>query len=173
MNLTSIFKRAKLQHRPLKIKRFWSYDQGNLPYLFGDVGTRSCLHVDRNLLVDGHTDQITVANSLEKTLVLVGLVRIVRTNASPGGVRRSIADKMEVALRDNTLHLIVEARIIDALGAGDDGVSRNGEYLALCIFANDTFFVVFLDLGRGEDLDAFALELAELRIQRQPSWLLR
>lgn len=164
MNLTSIFKRAKLQHRPLKIKRFWSYDQSNLPYLFGDVGTRSCLHVDRNLLVDGHTDQITVANSLEKTLVLVGLVRIVRTNASPGGVRRSIADKMEVALRDNTLHLIVEARIIDALGAGDDGVSRNGEYLALCIFANDTFFVVFLDLGRGEDLDAFALELTELRI---------
>lgn len=65
---------------------------------------------------------------------------------------------------DYALHLIIELGVIDALGARDDGVSRNCEDLAFCVFAYNAFFVVFLDLGRGEDLDAFALELAQLRI---------
>lgn len=65
---------------------------------------------------------------------------------------------------EHSLDLLVERGVINAYRTSDDGVSRNGEFLALSVFAQNAFVGVSLNLGEGKDLNAFLLELAELRV---------
>lgn len=111
-----------------------------------------------------HCGEVTVANSLKETLELRRTVRIVCSNAFPVGVGRCITDEVQMLFTEHTLNLVVEGGVVNAYGASDDGVSGNGEFLALSIFAENAFVGVSLNLGEGKDLNAFLLELAQLRV---------
>ena len=111
-----------------------------------------------------HCGEITVANSLKETLELRRTVRIVCSNAFPIGMRGSIADEVQVLFADYALNLVIERGVVNAYGASDDGVCGNSKFLALSIFAKNTFVGVSLNLGKGKDLNASLLELAQLGV---------